>query len=94
MMPNAPKRESPVRTGLLTWPGTESLRQTRVGLRLGGGVHRRHEDFQSADIAFKIGTHVHGTTSNDVVTRLNAAESCHCVTPVYTSPGTFEAHEG
>jgi len=68
--------------------------QTRVVLWWGRGVHRRQEDFQSAVIAFEIGTHVHGMTSNDVVTRLNAIESCHCVTPVYVSPRTFEAHEG
>ncbi len=50
--------ESPVRTGLLGWPGTELVaKQTRVGLRRGGGVHRRHEDFQVADIAAEIGTH-------------------------------------
>jgi len=51
--------------------------QTRVVLWWGRGVHRRHEDFQSADIAVPIGTHVHGMTSNDVVTRLSAVELCH-----------------
>jgi len=68
--------------------------QTRVVLWWGRGVHRRHEDFQSADITSKIGTHVHAMTSNDVVTRLDARELCHCVTPVYVSPRTFEAHQG
>jgi len=68
--------------------------QTRVVLWCGRGVHRRHDDFQFADIASNIGTHVHQMTSNDVVTWLRAFELCHCVTPVYATPRTFEAHEG
>ncbi len=42
----------------------------------------RHQDFQAANIVPEMGTHVHGKTSNDVVTRLSAVESCHCVTLV------------
>jgi hypothetical protein len=50
--------ESPVRKGLLGWPGTELVaKQTRVGLWLGVGIHRRHEDFQAAKIALEIVTH-------------------------------------
>jgi len=83
----------PLQTGALrTARDAIVAQQTRVGPRLGGEAHRRHEGFQSPNIALKTGTHVHGMTSNDVVTRLNAAESCHCMTPVYTSPRTFEAH--
>ncbi len=37
IMPRHTDDESPVRTGLLGWPGTESVgKQTRVGLRRGG----------------------------------------------------------
>jgi hypothetical protein len=39
-------------------------------------LSQRHEDFQPADIALEIGKHVHQMTSIDVVTRLNAVESC------------------
>ncbi len=41
---------------------------------------RRAEDFQSSDMVLEIGTHVHETTPNDVVTRLRTCELCHWVT--------------
>jgi hypothetical protein len=70
--------ESPSRTGLLTWPGTELVaKQTRVALRPRGGVHRRHEDFQAADIPLRNGTHLRQLTLNDFGTRLSRVESCH-----------------
>jgi hypothetical protein len=40
---------------------------------------RWHEDFQSADMVLEIGTHVHETTSNDVVTGLRSDELCRSV---------------
>jgi hypothetical protein len=40
-------------------------------------INAHYEDFQPADNALKIGTHVHGMTSNDVVTRPRAIELRH-----------------
>ncbi len=57
---------------------------------MGRQMGRRHEDFQAAEIVPEMGSHV---TSNDVVTWLQAIEWCHCVTLVYPSPRTFEAHQ-
>jgi hypothetical protein len=55
--------KAPPERGFLVWPGTE--------------LNRRHEDFQAVDIVREIGSHGHGMTSSDVVTRLNAIELCH-----------------
>jgi hypothetical protein len=51
--------------------------RTRVGWMRGEGDNHRHEDFQPSNVVPEIGTHVHETTSNDIVTRLDAAQLCH-----------------
>ena len=52
----------PRHDGAFEWPGAE--------------LNHRHEDFQSANVVPKMGTHVHQTTSNDVLTRLHSDELC------------------
>ena len=39
-------------------------------------MNHRHEDFRAASITPEIGTHIHRTTSDDVVTLLAAVEQC------------------